>query len=47
MFFELIFTLLIISIVSLFGVLTLGVNKDKLEKYLNLLVALSVGALFG
>jgi zinc and cadmium transporter len=47
MIIELLITLVILSLISLLGAITLGINKNKLEKYLHLLVALSVGALFG
>ncbi|MDD4250781.1 MAG: ZIP family metal transporter [Candidatus ainarchaeum sp.] len=47
MLFELFFSILIISLISLIGVLTLAINKKKLDKRLDLLVSLSVGALLG
>jgi zinc and cadmium transporter len=47
MFFELIITLIVTSLISLIGVFTLSFNRKKLENYLDLLVALSVGALLG
>ena len=47
MLFELFVSLFIISLVSLVGVVTLSINKKKLDKSLDLLVSLSVGALLG
>jgi zinc and cadmium transporter len=47
MLFELFLSILIISLVSLAGVFTLSIKKNKLDNYLDLLVSLSVGALLG
>jgi len=47
MIIELLVTLIVTSLISLIGVFTLGFKKNKLDKYLDLLVALSVGALLG
>jgi zinc and cadmium transporter len=47
MIFELTFFLIITALVSLIGAITISIKKEKLDKYLDLLVALSVGALMG
>ena len=47
MLIELFLSIFIISLVSLVGLFTLSINKEKLNKSLNLLVALSVGGLLG
>ena len=47
MIFELTFWLVIISLISLIGVITLSINNKLLEKILDFLVAFSVGALLG
>ena len=47
MIFELITFLIITSLLSLVGVITLSIKRKKLDNYLDLLVALSVGALLG
>ena len=47
MIFELITFLIITSLISLVGVITLSIKRKKLDNYLDLLVALSVGALLG
>ena len=47
MLIELFASIFIISLVSLVGVITLSISKKKLDKSLDLLVSLSVGALLG
>lgn len=47
MLLELFASLLIISLASLIGVITLSIKQKKLIKWLDALVALSVGALLG
>jgi zinc and cadmium transporter len=47
MLVELFLALFVISLVSLVGIITLSINKKKLDKSLDYLVALSVGALLG
>ena len=47
MLIELFVSIFIISLVSLIGVVTLSIGKKKLDKSLDLLVSLSVGALLG
>lgn len=47
MLFELFISLLVISLISLIGVITLGLNHKKVEAVLEYLVAFSVGALLG
>ena len=47
MIIELTFFLIITALISLVGAITISIKKDNLNKYLDLLVALSVGALFG
>lgn len=46
-FILLFIALLIISLISLIGVITLSISTKKLETYLDYLVSLSVGALLG
>ena len=47
MLIELFVSIFVISLVSLIGVITLSISKKKLDKSLDLLVSLSVGALLG
>ena len=47
MLIELFISILIISLVSLIGVVTISINKKTLDKSLDFLVSLSVGALLG
>ncbi len=47
MILEIFASILIVSLVSLIGVFTLGMQAKKLKKYLMLLVSFSVGVLFG
>jgi len=47
MLIELFLSILVISLVSLIGVFTLGINIKKLEGWLELMVAFAVGALLG
>ena len=47
MLVELFVSIFIISLVSLIGVVTLGIKTRKLESYLELMVAFAIGALLG
>ncbi|MBT4870467.1 MAG: ZIP family metal transporter [Candidatus Diapherotrites archaeon] len=47
MILELTFFLIVTALVSLVGAITISIKREKLNNYLDLLVALSVGALFG
>lgn len=47
MLIELFFSLIAISLISLIGVFALRIKENKLENYLELMVAFAVGALLG
>jgi zinc and cadmium transporter len=47
MLFELVASLIIISLASLIGVFTLGIKSSKLEHFLEWMVAFAIGALLG
>jgi zinc and cadmium transporter len=47
MLIELFVSIFVISLISLIGIFTISINKERLNKSLNLLVALSVGGLLG
>jgi zinc and cadmium transporter len=47
MLVELFLSIFVISLVSLIGVITIGINHKKLESYLEFMVAFAIGALMG